>query len=431
MASITGTAGLRGGIKIKSEQGYDSSLSKVVQLNSKNRIFFRIAEFDGVMDIIAATVPGRSLDYEALNNSFIPFTKEQIEVDDAGKVKDKTGLDTYARIATILHDAACVREKKQAENQAKAEAEELGEQIDSTALSKRLDEIEIKYHGGKASDNTRINPDKNPVISRLQFKITCQVKVVKLGADGAPDWDNAQSAIIELSQTKATQLLGILDDPTYVSTSDEFLEVGYNYLGADKKSAGKSAAFTPIAPNLKLAVQYPELWESTGKKVVESLVKGKDPQETAQLMKNRNMSVAKSVAPADVVSAFKKYCATNKGLFASIDLESDDTKRSAADFLELHLLDNVPTIKKKFEDIAEEYKKTKKPEDAEEEKEEVSELENLINESDNEVNDEEHDKKVADAINAASGNDTLKKLSDAVGNLDNINDGLGDGLDDL
>lgn len=362
MASITACT-LRAGKKAKDKQGSDPHLSKSVELNGRYRLFFRTVEVEpGVRDIAVAVVPGRSLDYEVCGASFIAYNDSMYTQDDAGQITDKTGLDSWARISRVVHQAQCLRAKKNSEAEAKRTAEELGKPIDTVALSRELEGIDLIYNGGKAADGSRINPSKSPAISGVQQKMTTQLLVVKMLPDGRPDWKNAQYAVLEISNQRITEILALVDNPSYFDNNKTYFEVGYDYIGADKQTAGKAAKFQGIAESLSLAEKFPQDWETIGKGLVDGLANGRTIEETAEIIKSRNRNLKGSLTPNEVVSAFKKWCANNAAIFGSIDYEDETTGRAAKDFLESHLLDTIPTVKKKFEDIVAEQ--AKKEDDA-------------------------------------------------------------------
>lgn len=445
MASIRNAGTLRAGVRARQAQGYDNSLSKSVELNGKYRLFFRIAKPGDVAyvengqqvlveapDIIACTVPGRSLDYKALGYGYIPFDEKlgQIQIDDSGKYTDTSGLAPIARIAKVLHAAQCEREKKAAEKEAKEAAESLGQQIDTVTLARTLEGIEQKYHGGKAANGQNVLATVQPVVSRLQQKITIQICVVKLDPTGKPDWDNAVYAVFEASNARANELFALIDNPEYCRPEDGFLEVGYDYIGKDKKEAGRNAKFQGIAASLSLKTQYPEEWAKAGQAKVDGIVHGATVEETANMMKARNMSVARAISPNDVISAFRKYCATNAAVFASIDMEADSTKWAAQDFLESHLLDAYPVVKQKFIDLkAAMDKESGNASNDLEAAAQVAAPQVEAPQVVETVTDEAHDADVAKAIaaTAGTGNATLRQLTEAVGgDLDSMNDGLGE-----
>lgn len=351
MANITACT-LRAGKKAKDKQGSDPHLSKAVELNGKYRLFFRTVEVEpGLRDLAVAVVPGRSLNYDICGASFIAYTESMYDMDDAGQITDKTGLDSWARIARVIHQAQCVREKKNQEAEAERTARELGKPIDQVALSKALEGIELKYNGGKAADGTRINPKESPAISGVQQKMTTQLLVVKLNPDGSPDWKNAQYAVLEISNQRMNEILALVDNPAYFSNDKTYFEVGYDYIGADKQAAGKAAKFQGIAETLSLANLYPAEWETIGKGMVDGLANGRTIEETAEIIKSRNRNLKGSHTPNEVVSSLKKWCASNAAIFGSIDYEDETTGRAAKDFLDSHLLDTIPTVKQKFEDL--------------------------------------------------------------------------------
>ena len=344
------------GLNLKDKQKDNQALSKVLELNGKYRIFCRVTEDNGVNTPIVAMVPGRSLDAKALGRVFIPIEGDLISVDEYGKFKDMSGLDAWARMARVLFDAQCIREKKAVEAEAKRAAEDLGQEINSADLSKSLEKIELEYHGGKAADGTNILPKKRPIISGLQLKMTNQLLVVKLDAKGAPDVANINYAFLEISDSRAKKLLSFCNDVNYYDPTTGVLEFGLDYSGKDKQEAGRND-YTPIAHSLSLKTQYPEVWEKDILPKVEGLVKGNSPLETARLMRSKNRSVSTSVSPSEVITAFKKWASTNTAVYGSIDWESEDVKRSAKDFLDNGLLEAAPKVKEKMLALAESMKK--------------------------------------------------------------------------
>ena len=359
MASISANS-LRSGKRAKDVQGSDPHLSKAVELNGQYRLFFRTWPVeDGLMDIAAAVVPGRSCDFDVCQTSYIPYTKDMYETDEIGVIDDKTPLKSWARIARVLHQAQCIREKKGAEAEAQRTAAELGSAVDPVSLARALEAIEIKFNGGKAADGTNIAPSKQAAISGMQQKMSTQLLVVKMQPNGAPDWKNSKYAVLEISKSRMTELITILDDPNFTDPNKDYLEVQYNYVGADKKSAGQAAKFQGIAESMSLAKMFPSDWETHGKKLVDGIAKGADLDATAEIMRSRNRNLKAGKGANDVISAIKTWCAKNAAVFASINFETDEVSWAAKDFLDSHLVDAIPSVKAKFEAIVQEQEKQK------------------------------------------------------------------------
>lgn len=376
MASIM-ACGLKASKKAMDSRGSDKHLSKVVELNGNYRIFFRqlpleaggrlgedgmLYDADGEVidkDLAVAMVPGYVLDFDVCNASFFAFSEGQFETDQYNQVIDTTGLSAWCRIASVLFDAQCAREKKNAEAEAQRVAQDMQQPVDQLALAKTLEAIEFTYHGGKAADGTPIYAKKNPIISsNVKTKITTQVAVVKLLPNGAPDWQNAQYAVWEMSKTKLDEIIAIASDKNFYQPNKEYLEVGYNYIGADKKAAGKAAKFQGIVPAMSLEMTFPTEWNAAGKRFIDGLVTAETVAEAGERVVARNRNLKSGKTPNDIITSIKQWCAKNAAVFASIDFTNDFTKRAASAFLEAHIVDSVPMVKEKFEAIvAEEAEK--------------------------------------------------------------------------
>lgn len=359
MASITANS-LRSGKRAKDAQGSDPHLSKVVELNGKYRLFYRpwVVE-DGVVDVAAAMVPGRSCNFEICGTGFIPYTKDMYSIDETQQIDDNTGLKSWARIARVIHDAQCAREKKNAEAEAQRTAQELNQPLDQVSLSRNLEGIELKYHGGKAADGTNIAPKEQPAISGMQQKLSTQLLAVKLLPTGMPDWKNAKYAVLELSNQRINEIIAILDDPNYCNPDCNYIEVGYDYIGADKQAAGRAAKYQGIVRQMSLEMIDPQGWESMGKKLVDGIANGKTLDEVAEIMRSRNRNLKGGKGPNDVISALKTWLAKNAAIYGSIDFSADNVAWAAKDFLDAHLVDNLPAIKEKFEQIVAEQEAKK------------------------------------------------------------------------
>lgn len=351
MASLTANS-LRSGKRAKDAQGSDPHLSKVVELNGKYRLFFRpwVLE-DGIVDVAAAMVPGRTCDLDICGTTFIPYTKDMYTEDESHQIDDKTGLKAWARIAKVIHDAQCIREKKNAEAEAQRTAQELGQPLDQVSLSRNLEGIEIKYHGGKAADGTNIAPKERPAISGMQQKLSTQLLVVKLLPTGMPDWKNAKYAVLELSNQRINELIAILDDPNYCNPNSSYIEVGYDYIGADKQTAGRAAKYQGIVASMGLATVDPTGWASAGEKLVAGIANGTTLDEVAEIMRSRNRNLKGGKGPNDIITSMKTWLAKNAAIYGSIDFEAENVEWAAKDFLDAHLVDGLPAIKEQFEKL--------------------------------------------------------------------------------
>ncbi len=364
MASIQANS-LRRGARVKAQQGSDENLSKVVELNGKYRLFFRSLEDDGFVDIAAAMVPGRSCDYKVCNAVFIPFREGMFERDDYGRVTDTTELAAWSRIARVLHDAECTRKKRATEREAEETATNLGQPVDSVALSKALEAIELDYKGGEAANGDRIYPKLSPFISNVQQKFTTQVLVVPLLTTGDPDFAKAKYASMEISNAKLKQLNSILDDDNYNNRGSNYIEVGYDYIGSSKQEAGRDAKFNGVAKDLSLETRFPAEWTSKGQALVDGMCNGDDAEAIANMMASRNSSLRSTKSVTDIVSSIKKWCGANSAVFASIDFEADASKYAARDFINTGVVKTYDTILSKFEALASQDAEEKKEEDSE------------------------------------------------------------------
>lgn len=379
---------LRGGQKLRNTQGGDRALSKLLELGNNYRLFFKtFVEVEEIRDeagnvlerneygnIRAAVVPGRTGDYKVIGTSFIPYTDEMYTVDPiTGQFEDVTLLKDWARIARVLFEAQCNREKKNAEAEAQRAAEEIGRAVDTHSLSNALEAIELKYHGGESAKGDKIMPDVSPAISsNIVFKVSTRIAVVKLAPNGTPDWKNAKYAVYETSKAKTDELIVLLDNPQNFNKDNGYLEVGYSYIGDDKKKAGQSAKFQGIAASVSLAETYPAEWAAIGKAFVDNIATGND-QEQIDFIRSRNIAFKNGKTPSDVVASYRKWCATNQAVFGSINFEDDAVAKAAQLFLENHLVDSMPKQLAAFQQLVEENNKKRAEEEEAREASDVAE----------------------------------------------------------
>lgn len=344
---------MRKGKAIKQSQGFDSNLSKVLELNNSYRIFVKkvFLEEEQLWDFIVGMVPGRSTDFEVTGTSFMKLDGDQLEVDEeTNKYKDVSGMATWARIARIIHEARAKDEMDAKEDEAKRNAQKLHQPIDQVKLAQEHEAIKLRYFGGKAADGTNIMPKERPFISKLEFKSVMQILVVPLDAKGVPQPDKAKPAIFEPSAKRFQELTTILDNPAYNNVESEWLEVGYSYLGDSKETAGRNATFQGIAESLSIKTMYPEQWEKL-QASFDKLVKGDSVDKTAELMVSRCISLAGKSSVQDVIQGIKKWCSTNPGVLTYIDVTSDDVKAAAKDLISFGLVDGAVDIKNSLEEL--------------------------------------------------------------------------------
>lgn len=333
--------GLRASNRIRENQRTCQSLSKTVELGGKYRLFFPMISNNGVADILTAVKPGRKLDREKLGKGFIAI--ENFEETASGRVIDKTGLDSYARMARVLHKAAEASEKEAAEREARAAADKLGTPVDQAALTEQLKKIETKYEGDNSDSKNPVYASVNPVVGPVVIEIATECLVVPLDATDKPKWSDAKIASVSLSSSKSDQLVQVLDDKNYARIGEEYLEVGYTYQGKDKATAGRNAKFQGISKDLTLEVLDAETFATEGIPALNRLATCPDD------IAGRNFNMSSSVSPEEVISGFKAYCAKTPALFTSIDMESESTKYAAKDFVASGVVDKYAKVREALE----------------------------------------------------------------------------------
>lgn len=367
MASIL-SSGLRRGKKMMDSTGSDKHLSEVLEHGNDYVLFFKkfwsdVPTPDGgierVFDIAAGLVPGRDLNRDIFKSGFVRFKEGMFTVDEFDNVEDNTGLQSWARIAMVLHNAQCAREIKNAEADAERGAQELGLPVDQGSLKRTVDGITLKYRGGEAADGTRIYPKINPMISGIKKKLTTRVLVVKLDSNGVPIWNKAEYAVYEFRKTRLEEFFSVISKNEYTCGDRDYIEVGYSYQGADKAAAGRAAKFDGHVESMLLEVMYPNEWKKYGEKMVAEIVPDSATENSGEfcVARNRNLTSAKS--PKEVESIMRLWCANNAAVFGSIDWEAEETSKAAEDFLANHIVDNIPKALAKFTELAEENKKSK------------------------------------------------------------------------
>lgn len=368
------TSTLKAGKKVVDNMGTDPMFNKCRDLGGIYRIQFRqVPDGEGGVDLVAATVPGRVLNYDLCGSGFLALKPDMYELTDAGDIIDKTGLASWARISTVIHRARAAREKKNIAAEAERSAAELGKAVDAVSLNKNIEGIELRYFGGEAADGTKIYPKESPAISGVKYKMTTRALVIKLNPDSSPDYKNAKYATIELSDQKKNELIGILADPKNVDLTKDYLEVSYSFVGKDKDEAGRAAKFSAVNPTLYLEHEYPTEWQKTGKAMMENIATGNDVDAMAEMMMGKNRSLRFAKGPKDIVANLKVWLAKNEAVFGSIKMDDEATGWAAKDIIDEGLVDSVPLIKSQLQELVDKAAQDAKNSESDAETPEVAE----------------------------------------------------------
>ena len=192
-------------LSVRSAQGFDRQLSKVVENGNTYRAWARVVYgSDNKPTFVWPSDGGRALSLDVFNSTWISYPEGGLERLSNGHYSDVTVLSTWARIARILHNAAYRFACKKAKSTAELEAD--GGKIDEVALEKALTEIDAEYNGAKVA-GTNIPPKIQPVIGPIKIAVTAQIAIVKYDeANKKVDWDSLATATVAISNTKANEL---------------------------------------------------------------------------------------------------------------------------------------------------------------------------------------------------------------------------------
>ena len=357
------TSSIYEGKSLKDSRGFDKKLNKTVKLNSTNRLIFRtIDTYDPETGdiipnrkaVIAPIVPGYSCDWNVCGTSFYPLADGQFTYNpETRECTDLSGLKEWARICAVLHKASEINDKYEARARIESNAARIGASIDQASLNDALTKIEVEYRGGKDILGNKINPTKSPIISNIQLKMTTQCLVIPMSKEGTPLWEEAETAYVELSKEKMDSLIDLLTDPKYNGGDSGYLEVEYKYSGTDAKEAGRKAKFNGITRDNSLEVCFPESYAANGQRALAKLVEGQDVNQTAELIAGRNVTLRASKTVKDLEASIRAFCSKERGVIASIDIEDEETKKVAKQFLNLGLADEVPKIKESLSALIE------------------------------------------------------------------------------
>jgi len=362
--------GLKEAMSMESAKNGTKSLSRTLSVGTRYRLIFR--KVDG-NELLVASAFGRSLDYNALGATFMGFEDDELEYNPETMLyKDVTVIPRIARMARVLHAAACEREKRQAEALIRKTAEDMGNDVHPEDIAKAVEQVQQKYFGNR-DVKPAVAPEVKPVISGVTTPHIIEAYAIPLDSQGKPEFQKGFVGTVELKTNKMTKLASILQTSDYNNPEKDYLEVGFDYLGKDKAEAGREAKYEGVAESLSLETKFPDLWNANKDEIFRNLSKTQEEVFTRCI----TFKFARSVK--DVVSAFNKYASTQASTLSCIDFESDDAKSAAADFVELDIVKSAPKILNRFNTILAEQKTTDQAETATEnvEASEVTEAKRL------------------------------------------------------
>ena len=394
--------GLRSSLAVKSAQSSLQNFNKAMTLGTDYRLFMRPIWYgEGeAPDLLAASVLGRRLDGKKLDKKYFVVINDY-EQEESGKTIDMTGLQNYASIARVMHQAECATEQEHAKREATEEARKLGREVDPVSLSLKLKEIHDTYFGDPDAKPQRIYATVDPMIGGKTIIMATEVGVLPLLPNGEPDWGKFTVTTFELSGKRAKKILEVMADAKYLAPGSEFVEFGWSWKGKDNNEAGAAATFQGISNDTSIKTLFPALWE-TNKSKLDSIAK------TPEVIAAHNRTMSSTITPEEVVESFKKYLIKNPLILTNIDFQAADTKRVAKDIIDFGIVDDVKPVQEQL--LA------------------------LINSEDEAAEESTAETSIADALSAEQSKQlaeagSVGDIAAAVGDLDAIT--AGDGIDDL
>ena len=348
-------------LSVRSAQGFDRQLSKVVENGNTYRAWARVVYgSDNKPTFVWPSDGGRALSLDVFNSTWISYPEGGLERLSNGHYSDVTVLSTWARIARILHNAAYRFACKKAKSTAELEAD--GGKIDEVALEKALTEIDAEYNGAKVA-GTNIPPKIQPVIGPIKIAVTAQIAIVKYDeANKKVDWDSLATATVAISNTKANELKSGLNPANGFDPDFGLVEYRYEYSGADKKTAGMKAKFEPIkTKDNRLESLDPEGWAANKDTIFSRL------SDNPDVVIAKSQTLSSTITIEEVVSKMKSYCAKAKGVIKSIDTEDKDVAKFASFMLENGVVNSSLEMKEELEALAAKVREEEGADAAEEE----------------------------------------------------------------
>ena len=359
MSSINLTGvGLREGVKMKNTATFLQRLSKAATPGGQYRLFFpKIKNADGTEDVIAAAATGRALDFKIFGSAFMTYKNEWWESGDAGIKKDLINLDSYARIARIIFEAQCEREKEDAKAEAENIAQQNGGEVDSVALIRKLDKIDEKYHGREGGEGVqRTFGTVSPSIRGLATQIIVELLMVPMDStSNTPQWDKAEYVYKEFSKKVMNTIISLLDNPAFNDPSKPYLEVAFTYGTANQtaKQAGQDANYNGVTSALGLETMFPESWASTGKDKVANIIDGKrEPDEAGPIILAHSGYIQGRLTPQDIDAKLRQWVASNLVVLTHINMADPSTVKGAKDLVDSGLVDGINQVKNKLIELA-------------------------------------------------------------------------------
>lgn len=325
--------------RVRDAQGRCQNFSKKMALGGQYRVFFPVVwnqDADGNVigaDVLAASVPGRRLDFDKLGNGFLRL--DEFEQLPGGRIEDTTGIAPYARIARVFFNAEYATEIDRAKREADEVAKRTGRPVDANALNKKLEELKEEYEG----DNEKnIFAKHKPMIEGVVVETATECLVVPLDSNGTPKWTDAEVAAYPLSKKKAKAITELVKNRDFCPEGTQFLETHVAWTGATPQEAGQTMTLQGISKDTSLATKFPALWAANAENQLDRISK------SAEAMAGKNMSMSSKATPAIVIESMKKYMSKNPLILTNINMEDEVTKAAAPDMIEFGLVEDVPTV---------------------------------------------------------------------------------------
>lgn len=332
------------------------SLTKDCIPGKTYRLFIRTTkEFGSTLpDVVIASTVGRKLDRDICGIPFYAFSESQISISEDDKISDKTELERWSRVMSVIRDAQCAHEKEDVMATAVAAAEKLGSQVDQRELDERIMDIDLKYHGKKGTDNVpTVYATVKPAIGGLNIVYVAEILRVPLDETGKPIYQDAVYCIRELSEKLKNQLINIATKSEFNDNNKDYIELQFTFGNAsdanDRSAAGRNSTYSGVVSTLSLETVYPDLWEKQGKALVDNLICGeRDATKAAELILSHDYNMTCAGSVNDIIQSIKSWCSKNLILFSSIDYSADKTKYAAVDLLESGIVDRMPKVLEKL-----------------------------------------------------------------------------------